>query len=162
MQFTSLEVPPKCFLETPSYFIYRKDDLSVQLDPEPMSYEWSLPPLDWLASSTDIDSLETAVEQLEAMQIPDITTGSVQHLHSLQRPLIHNYPLTSTMVVSWLAFLLVVGLILAICIQTRRHRLAAKRINDPFARYQELLTKNENVEALLELIKDKVQDDPNA
>ena len=154
-QFTDLQVPPKCYVDTPSFQIFRQDALSIETDPPPSTYEWSLPPLEWLAEDTDIQTLDQAVKKLESMQIPDITSGSVQHLQHFQRPLIRNTPLVSSMVISSLALFIILGLILAICIQQRRHRLAARKLHDPVVRYQQVLKNSENVEALLQLIQDQ-------
>ena len=43
-QFSNLEIPVSCHLDTPEYYIYRRDSLSTIVDPQPQLYQWTLPP----------------------------------------------------------------------------------------------------------------------
>ena len=67
------------------------------------------------------------------------------------------------MITSTLALLLVLGLILAIFIQVRRHQKTTRMLNDPVMRYKELLKNSDNCDALIKLIQDanaKGESDP--
>ena len=110
--------------------------------------------MDFLNKDTDIKDLQDAVNILEKMQIPKITAGSVERLRHLQRPLASNAPLIFAMITGALAMLLVTGLILAIFIQVRRHKKAARKLNDPVMRYKELLKDPVNCDAFVKLIQD--------
>ena len=155
-QFSTLNIPVNCHLDTPQYFIYRRDSLSLQIDPQPQLYEWSLPPLDFFENDLDIKDLETAVQKLESFKgVPEITSGSIQKLRQMQRPLVRNYPLLGTMAIAGIALVIVIGLILAICFQAYRHRRALFQSNDPTYRYNELMKDQANVDALLQLVQNR-------
>ena len=85
--------------------------------------------------------------------MPEITSGTIQKLQHMKRPLDQNYPLLGTMAIAALAFLFVTILIVAICFQAYRHRQSILRNTDPTYRYKELLKDQNSVDALLELIQ---------
>ena len=153
-QFTNLNIPNDCHLDTPDFYIYRRDSLSLEVDPQPQLYEWSLPPLEFFENDLDIKDLETAIQKLESFKgVPEITSGTIQKLQHMKRPLVQNYPLLGTMAIAALAFLFVTILIAAICFQAYRHRQSILKNTDPTYRYKELLKDQNSVNALLELIQ---------
>ena len=70
----------------------------------------------------------------------------------MKRPVIENYPLLSTMVVSALALTAVTILILVICFQAYRHQRQLKS-QSPSMRYKNLLKDEQNVEALVQFLQ---------
>ena len=161
-QFSNLEIPVSCHLDTPEYYIYRRDSLSTIVDPQPQLYQWTLPPLDFFKDDVEIKDLETAVKKLESFQgVPEITSATIQKLHHMQRPLVKNYPLLSTMAMAGISLAAVIIIILAICIQAHKHRKALMRANNPSYRYQELLKDESKVDALLQLVQDRQAQNSN-
>ena len=85
----------------------------------------------------------------------------IQKLHHMQRPLVKNYPLLSTMAMAGISLAAVIIIILAICIQAHKHRKALMRANNPSYRYQELLKDESKVDALLQLVQDRQAQNSN-
>ena len=109
--------------------------------------------MDFLSQDTEIKDLEQAVKTLEDMNLPEISSGAVERLRHLQRPLVSDTPLLSTMAISSLALCLVIGLIAAILWQIRHHRLIRQRQADPMYRFKELLKSEEGYESIQKLIE---------
>ena len=99
--------------------------MSTIVDPQPQLYQWTLPSLDFFEDYIEIKDLETAVKKLESFQgVPEITFATIQKLHHMQRPLVKNYPLLSTMAMAGISLAAVIIIILAICfrlINTGKH-----------------------------------------
>ena len=153
-QFSNLDIPVNCHLDTPQHCMYRRDSSSLEIDPK--LYEWSLSPLDFFENDLDMKDLETAVQKLESFKgVPEITSGSIQKLRQMQRPLVKNYPLLGTMAIASIALTIVICLILAICFQAYRHRRVLFKNNDPTYRYNELMKDQANVDALLQLVQNR-------
>ena len=100
-----------------------------------------------------IRELEEAVKTLESMNLPEISSGSVERLRHLQRPLTTDTPLLSTMAMASLALCLVIGLIAAILWQIRHHRVVKQRQADPMYRFKELLKTEDGYESIQRLLE---------
>ena len=106
--------------------------MSTIVDPQPQLYQWTLPPLDFFEDDVEIKDLETAVKKLESFQgVPEITSATIQKLHHMQRPLVKNYPLLSTMAMAGIFLAAVIIIILAICIQAHKNKKALMRAINP-------------------------------
>ena len=153
-QFTTLNVPQNCYLDTPGFFLYRRDTLSTTFDPLPSVYEWNLPILEFFEDDMEIKDLTEGIKKLEKWKgIPAIDSSTIQKLHKMQRPFYHEAPLLSALTISTVALIAVSILIFAICYQAYKHHRQQKRNLDPTYRYKELLKDEGNIDALIQFIQ---------
>ena len=152
--FTNLNVPQNCYLDTPGFYLYRRDTLSTTFDPLPSVYEWNLPILEFFEDDMEIKDLTEGIKKLEKWKgIPAIDSSTIQKLHKMQRPFYHEPPLLSALTISTVALIAVSILIFAICYQAYKHHRQQKRNLDPTYRYKELLKDEGNIDALIQFIQ---------
>ena len=162
-QFSTLTIPEGCHLETPDYYLYRRDSLNAKFDPLPSMYQWQLPVLSFFDDDLEIEDLTKAIAKLEDWKgIPKIDASTIQKLHRLDRPFYRDPPLLSTMSISGLALTMVCVLVFCICCQAYKNRKHDRRMNDPTYRYKELLKDDLNVDALVDFIQKRRENPANA
>ena len=150
--FTKIKIPPFCRAKTRSFVLNRENDLYQRH--QPLQWQWTLPPLNFLANETTISDLNSAMEQLEKIKgLPKITPQTIERIRQMNQPFYEKPFSLISLGLGLGAFFLIVALLGVIAYKTLQARRAQSREQNPAYRFRQLMSDHDNLETLVALLE---------